>query len=73
MSGVGVVADSAVCLPKELIEQYNIELVPEEADYLKSQISSLFDCTEIFINDWAPVAGVHCRPGVIGISFYTGD
>jgi len=47
--------------------------VPEEADHLKSQISSLFDCAEIFINDWAPVAGVHCGPGVIGISFYTGD
>jgi DegV family protein with EDD domain len=47
--------------------------VPEEADHLKSQISSLFDCTEIFINDWAPVAGVHCGPGVIGISFYSGD
>ncbi|MBA7675519.1 hypothetical protein ES703_83755 [subsurface metagenome] len=29
MAGVRVVADSSVCLPKELIEQYNIELVPE--------------------------------------------
>ena len=47
--------------------------VPEEADHLKSQLSSLFDCADIFINDWAPVAGVHCGPGVIGISFYTGD
>ena len=47
--------------------------VPEEADHLKSQISSLFDCAEIFINDWAPVAGVHCGPGVIGISFYAVD
>jgi DegV family protein with EDD domain len=47
--------------------------VPEEADHLKSQVSSLFDCTEIFINGWAPVAGVHCGPGVIGISFYTED
>lgn len=44
--------------------------VPEEADHLKSQLSALFNCTEIFINDWAPVAGVHCGPGVIGISFY---
>lgn len=47
--------------------------VPEEADHLRSQISSLFDCAEVFINDWAPVAGVHCGPGVIGISFYTDD
>ncbi|MEJ2048225.1 MAG: DegV family protein, partial [Dehalococcoidia bacterium] len=29
MSGVRVVADSAVCLPKELIKKYNVELVPE--------------------------------------------
>ena len=29
MSGVRVVADSSVCLPKELIEKYRIELVPE--------------------------------------------
>lgn len=47
--------------------------VPEEAEQLKSQISSLFDCTDIFINDWAPVAGVHCGPGVIGLSFYSED
>jgi DegV family protein with EDD domain len=47
--------------------------VPEEANHLKSRISSTFDCDEIFINDWAPVAGVHCGPGVIGISFYAED
>jgi DegV family protein with EDD domain len=47
--------------------------VSEEADHLKSRISSTFDCDEIFINDWAPVAGVHCGPGVIGISFYSED
>jgi DegV family protein with EDD domain len=47
--------------------------VPEEAEHLKSQITSIFDCTEVFINDWAPVAGVHCGPGVIGISFYAED
>ncbi len=52
------------------IEQAN---VPEEAENLKSQISSLFDCTEVYINDFAPVAGVHCGPGVIGISFYSED
>jgi DegV family protein with EDD domain len=47
--------------------------VSDEAEHLKSQILSLFDCTEIFINDWAPVAGVHCGPGVIGVSFYSED
>jgi DegV family protein with EDD domain len=52
------------------VEQAN---VPEDARWLEAQLSSLFDCAEIYINDFAPVAGVHCGPGVIGISFYSGD
>lgn len=47
--------------------------VLDEAKWLKAQVSSRFDCTEIYINDWAPVAGVHCGPGVIGLSFYVGE
>jgi len=47
--------------------------VLEEANWLKSQVSSLFDCAEVYINDWAPVAGAHCGPGVIGLSFYAED
>jgi len=52
------------------IEQAN---VLEDAHWLEAQLSSLFDCAEIYINDFAPVAGVHCGPGVIGISFYADD
>ncbi len=47
--------------------------VLEEAQWLKEQVSSTFDCAEVYINDWTPVAGVHCGPGVIGLSFYAGD
>jgi DegV family protein with EDD domain len=47
--------------------------VPQEASRLESQVLSLFDCAEVYINDWAPVAGVHCGPGVIGLSFYAED
>jgi DegV family protein with EDD domain len=47
--------------------------VPDEANWLKSQISSLFDCAEVYINDWPPVVGVHCGPGVVGLSFYADD
>jgi DegV family protein with EDD domain len=43
---------------------------PDEAEWLRSQVLSRFNCAEIFINDFAPVAGVHCGPGVIGLSFY---
>jgi len=46
--------------------------VPDEAGWLETQVSSRFNCAEIFINDFAPVAGVHCGPGVIGLSFYAG-
>jgi DegV family protein with EDD domain len=52
------------------IEQAN---VPEDAHWLETQLLSLFDCAEIYINDFAPVAGVHCGPGVIGIPFYSED
>ena len=45
--------------------------VLDEANWLKAQISSCFDCDEIYINNWSPVAGVHCGPGTIGLSFYT--
>ncbi|MFC1908098.1 DegV family protein [Chloroflexota bacterium] len=45
--------------------------VPNEANWLKGQVSSRFDCSEIYIADFAPVVGVHCGPGVIGLSFYT--
>jgi len=47
--------------------------VPGDVELLKSQITSTFNCSETFVNDWAPVAGVHCGPGVIGISFYAED
>jgi DegV family protein with EDD domain len=47
--------------------------VPDEADWLKTQIMSRFNCTELYINHFAPVAGAHTGPGVIALSFYAGD
>ena len=47
--------------------------VPDEANWFKSEVSTRFECVEIYINNWPPVAGVHCGPGTIGLSFYTGD
>jgi len=44
--------------------------VPDDANWLKAEVSSRFDCDEVYINSWAPVAGVHCGPGTIGLSFY---
>ncbi len=47
--------------------------VPNEAYEFKKRLSSCFDCAEIYVNDWPLVAAVHCGPGAMGISFYTGE
>jgi len=45
----------------------------EQAKVLRDQISSLFNCVELFITEFTPVMGVHTGPGVIGVAFYSGD
>jgi len=45
----------------------------DEAIVLKKQISSHFDCKEIFITEFTPVIGAHTGPGVIGVAFYSGE
>ena len=39
----------------------------------RDQISSQFDCAELFITEFTPVMGAHTGPGVIGVAFYSGD
>ena len=45
----------------------------DKAEELRDEISSRFDCTELFITEFTPVMGVHTGPGVIGVAFYSGD
>jgi len=40
---------------------------------LRDEISSQFDCAELFITEFTPVMGAHTGPGVIGVAFYCGD
>ncbi len=47
--------------------------VPEEAERLKADILSQFDCLEFYVTDFTPVIGTHTGPGSIGLSFYTAD
>jgi len=47
--------------------------VLDRAITLRNQISSRFDCAELFITEFTPVMGVHTGPGVIGVAFYSGD
>lgn len=43
----------------------------DRAKELRDEISSRFDCTELFITEFTPVMGVHTGPGVVGIAFYS--
>ncbi|MFC1915255.1 DegV family protein [Chloroflexota bacterium] len=45
----------------------------DNAIELRNQISSRFDCTELFITEFTPVMGVHTGPGLLGVAFYSGD
>ena len=45
----------------------------ERAIALRDEISSRFDCAELFITEFTPVMGAHTGPGVIGVAFYSGD
>jgi DegV family protein with EDD domain len=44
---------------------------PEEAERLKEQIESRFECVELYITDFAPTMGVQAGPGVIALAFYS--
>lgn len=45
--------------------------VPEEAEKLKADMLSRFNCLEFYVTDFTPVMGVHTGPGSLGIAFYT--
>jgi DegV family protein with EDD domain len=47
--------------------------VLDEAERLRDQISTQFDCVELFISDFTPTMGLHAGPGVLGIAFYGED
>ena len=46
---------------------------PEEAEQLKEQISSGFNCTELWISEFSPLMGYACGTGTLGLAFYSGD
>ena len=45
----------------------------DEAIALRNQISSRFNCVELFITEFTPVMGAHTGPGVVGVAFYSGN
>ncbi len=45
--------------------------VPEEGERLKQQISSEYNCTELWLTDFSPIMGYATGTGVLAIAFYT--
>lgn len=43
----------------------------EEAEKLKEQISSEFNCAELWISEFSPLMGYACGTGALGIAFYS--
>ena len=44
--------------------------VPDEAEQLKQTVLDEFNCSEIFLCEYTPVASVIVGPGVLGLDFY---
>ncbi len=43
----------------------------EEAERLRDEVASRFDCVELFITELSPVLGAHAGPGVLGLAYYS--
>ena len=44
--------------------------VLDEAEELKKQVLTQFNCVELYITQFTPVMGVHTGPGVLALAFY---
>ena len=42
----------------------------KEAEKLRSEVASRFNCVELFITEFTPVMGAHTGPGVLGVAFW---
>ncbi len=47
--------------------------VPDEGEKLKDQISSEFNCAELWLTDFSPIMGYATGKGTLLIAFYSGD
>ncbi len=45
----------------------------KEAEKLKEQIASEFDCAELWLTEFSPVMGYACGTGTLGLAFYSED
>ncbi len=45
----------------------------DEAERLKEQISSEFNCAELWISEFSPLMGYACGTGTLGVAFYSDE
>jgi fatty acid-binding protein DegV len=45
--------------------------VPGEAEKLRAEVASRFNCTELYVTEFTPVMGTHTGPGLLGLAFYS--
>jgi DegV family protein with EDD domain len=45
----------------------------DEAQRIKDEIVSRFNCVEVYVEAAAPVLGVHAGPGAVGLAYYPGE
>lgn len=44
--------------------------VPEQADELREEVATRFNCAELYVGEFTPVMGAHTGPGLVGVAFY---
>ncbi len=47
--------------------------VPDEAEKLRAEVASRFNCVELYVTEFTPVMGTHTGPGLLGLAFYSGS
>jgi DegV family protein with EDD domain len=57
--------------PVHVIAHHADEL--EDGEKLKADIASRFNCVELYLTEFTPGMGVHAGPGVLAMTFYTGE
>jgi len=45
----------------------------DEAEGLKEQVLSEFNCVELLLTEFSPLMGYSCGTGTLGLAFYSGD
>ena len=43
----------------------------KEAEWLRQEVASLFNCQELYLTDLTPVMGTHAGPGVLGVAWWS--